>query len=93
MRVTGPMRILPCKLKRACSGLRIEVVDVVPNISVGRVGESAQLVREIDVRLSAAGESYFYNALLPGVDAASKVRCPNRCAHGVEFGQRIDKFS
>lgn len=52
------------KLKRARSSLWIEVVDVMPRISLWRFGESTQLVCEIVVIPSAARELYFHNASL-----------------------------
>jgi hypothetical protein len=59
------MRFLRYKLESALSGLWIEIVDVVPPISLWRVSESSHFIRESDVRLPAASEWHFENASLP----------------------------
>jgi hypothetical protein len=59
------MRILLYKLKRAHSSLWIEVVDVMPHVSLWRFNESTQLIRALVVIPSAASEFYFHNALPP----------------------------
>jgi hypothetical protein len=59
------MRKTRDKLKRARSSCWIEVVDMVPHISVWRFSEPTQLVRQLFVSPSAASELYFHDALLP----------------------------
>jgi hypothetical protein len=59
------MRLPIYKLKRTHTTLWIEVVDVVPHISLWRFSESTRLVRQFFVSSAATSESYWHNASLP----------------------------
>ena len=59
------MRLLIYKLKRTHTTLWIEVVDVVPHISLWLFSEPTRLVRQLVVSPAATRESYWHNASLP----------------------------